>query len=284
MKECIIELVQASYSYNEEIMVLKDINIKIYKGERIAVLGNNGAGKSTFFLILNGILPLNHGKIIYQGKELKRNKKDLTLLRKEVGFVFQDPDNQIIAPTVESEISFGLMNFNLSPEVIRERIQTAMDDLDLIRYRKSPPHYLSGGEKKRVSIADILVMEPEVLLFDEPTSSLDGININAFEEILEKQKEKGMTTLISTHDIDFAWKWADRVILFHHGEIVGDDIPENIFCNDLLLNKISLKKPAMLHTVELISRIKGEKYPTILPRNEKSFQEYLDKNMLNNYG
>jgi cobalt/nickel transport system ATP-binding protein len=148
MKECIIELVQASYSYNEETLALKDINIKINKGERIAILGNNGAGKSTFFLLLNGILPLQNGKIIFHGKELKHNKKDLTLLRKEVGFVFQDPDNQIIAPTVESEISFGLMNLNLSKEVIKDRLESTMEELNLIGYKNSPPHYLSGGEKK----------------------------------------------------------------------------------------------------------------------------------------
>lgn len=277
MKKCIIELVHASYSYNEETMALKDINIKINKGERIAILGNNGAGKSTFFLLLNGILPLHHGKIIFHGKELMHNKKDLNLLRKEVGFVFQDPDNQIIAPTVESEISFGLMNLNLTKEVIKDRLESTMEELNLIGYRKSPPHYLSGGEKKRVSIADILVMEPEVLLFDEPTASLDGKNIAVFEEILERQKEKGMTTLISTHDIDFAFRWADRIVLFHQGEIVGDDIPENIFRNDSLLNKISLKKPAMLQTIKLISNINGTKYPSILPRNEVMFKEYLKK-------
>lgn len=275
MKECIIELVRASYSYNEETLAVKDINIKIHKGERIAILGNNGAGKSTFFLLLNGILPLHHGKIIFHGKELNHNKKDLNLLRKEVGFVFQDPDNQIIAPTVESEISFGLMNLNLSKDVIKDRLESTMKELNLTLYKNSPPHYLSGGEKKRVSIADILVMKPEVLLFDEPTASLDSINIAVFEEILERENKKGMTTLISTHDIDFAWRWADRVVLFHQGEIVGDDIPENIFTDDLLLNKTSLNKPTMLQTVELISRIKGMMYPNPLPRNEDMFQDYL---------
>lgn len=277
MKECIIELVQASYSYNEETLALNNINIKIHKGERIAILGNNGAGKSTFFLLLNGILTLHHGKIIFHGKELKHNKKDLNLLRKEVGFVFQDPDNQIIAPTVESEISFGLMNLNLSKDVIKDRLESTMKELNLTLYKNSPPHYLSGGEKKRVSIADILVMEPEVLLFDEPTASLDSINIAIFEEILERENKKGMTTLISTHDIDFAWRWADRVVLFHQGEIVGDDIPENIFTNDSLLNKIFLNKPTMLQTIELISRMKGTDYPNPLPRNEEMFKEYIRK-------
>lgn len=286
MKECIIELVNTSYSYNHETMVLKDINIKIHKGEKIAILGNNGAGKSTFFLLLNGVLHSHQGKILLHGKEISHNKKDLTLLRKEVGFVFQDPDNQIIAPTVESEISFGLININLSKDVIKDRITKSMEELNLTRYKKSPPHYLSGGEKKRVTIADILVMEPKVILFDEPTSSLDGINTFVFEDILKRQMEKGMTALISTHDLNFVWRWASRVIVFHQGEIVGDDTPENIFKNDSLLKRTSLNKPEMLRTVEIINSIHGMDYPTTPPRNEEMFKEYLktiyDKSINNN--
>lgn len=275
MKESILELVDASYSYDEEIQALININIEIYQGERIAVLGNNGAGKSTFFLILNGVLPLQHGKMIFHEQELKHNKKDLTTLRKQVGYVFQDPDNQIIAPTVESEISFGLMNLKLPEEETKERINEAVNELNLMQYRKSPPHYLSGGEKKRVSIADILVMKPEVLLFDEPTASLDGKNVAAFEEILEKQSVRGRTTLISTHDIDFAWRWAERIVVFHQGEIVADDIPEKIFRNEELLKRTSLKKPVIYKMTEILCKIVKIKMPVPMPRNEVMFENFL---------
>lgn len=275
MRECILELVNISCSYDGEQPVIKNINLKLYEGEKVAILGNNGAGKSTFFLCLNGILPLQEGKMIYRGKELTRRKGDLTTLRKKVGLVFQDPDNQIIASTVESEISFGLVNMNLEKEEIRNRIEQITEELDLTRYRKSPPHYLSGGEKKRVSIADILVMKPEILLFDEPTASLDSKHIAVFEEILDKQNTAGMITLISTHDIDFAWRWADRIIVFHQGEIQEDDVPRKIFAKDELLQKTSIKKPTLYRITEILCKSKGIDIPEIVPKDDKMLEAFV---------
>lgn len=275
MKECVLELKNISYSYDKEAEVLKNINIKIHKGERIGVIGNNGAGKSTFFLLLNGILFPDTGSIALYGEDIKNSRRDILSLRKEVGYVFQDPDNQIIAPTVESELSFGLINIKTPKEVIKEKLNCTIHQLGLEKYRTTPPHYLSGGEKKRVSIGDIVVMEPNVLLFDEPTSSLDHKNIQVFETILEEQLKHGTTALISTHDYDFIWKWADRILVFHEGELVGDDTAEEIFTNQYLLDTFSLKKPAMLKMVEMIAEIRGRQLPKRLPKNEEMLHEYM---------
>lgn len=277
MKECILKLKDASYSYDGETQAIHNINVEFYQGEKVAILGSNGAGKSTFFLCLNGILPLQAGKIIYSQKEISRQKKDLFLLRKNVGFVFQDPDNQIIAATVEGEISFGLMNINIPKEEISRRITQITKELDLTKYRKSPPHYLSGGEKKRVSIADILVMEPKVLLFDEPTASLDGKNIEVFEEIVKRQSVKGVTTLISTHDIDFAWRWADRIIVFHQGEIQADGLPQEIFKDNKLLEKTWLKPPTIFNVTKIVCESKGIEIPEKVPRTEKEFAKFVEE-------
>ena len=273
--ESILELRNASVSYDGEHKALHNVNVKIYEGERIAVLGNNGAGKSTFFLCLNGVLPLQKGELLLNNYRIKRQKKELGLLRENVGFVFQDPDSQMIASTVESEVSFGLMNKNLPLEEVKLRVNQTLDELDLEKLRKTPPHYLSGGEKKRVSIADILVMSPKVLLFDEPTSSLDGKNVKLFEDILEGQALHDVTMLISTHDIDFAFRWANRILVFHEGEIIADDVPENIFSQETLLLKASLRKPAFYQFTEMLCKYRNQELPDLMPKDEKEFEVFL---------
>lgn len=280
MKECMLELKNVSYSYTGETTALKNVNIKINKGEKIGIIGNNGAGKSTFFLILNGILFPHEGTVFLHGEEIKKNRKDILRLRKEVGYVFQDPDNQIIAPTVESELSFGLINLNMEKALIKEKLTYTITKLSLEKYRHLPPHYLSGGEKKRVGIGDIIIMEPNILLFDEPTSSLDHKNIEVFESILNEEMKQGTTTLISTHDYDFIWKWADRILVFHEGEIVRDDTPERIFTDDALLKALSLRKPSILRMTEMISEAKGKCLPKELPKNEEMLNTYLKEVLL----
>lgn len=277
MKECILELSNASFSYDGEHQALDNINVKIYKGERIAVLGDNGAGKSTFFLCLNGVLSLSKGDLFINNNKIKYKKKDLGMLRESVGFVFQDPDSQMIASTVESEISFGPMNRKIPLEKVKRKVNQIMRELNLDHLRKIPPHYLSGGEKKRVSIADILVMDPNVLLLDEPTASLDGKNVEIFEEILSEQSLKGITILSSTHDINFAWKWANRVLVFHKGKIIADDVPEQIFTNNSLLTNASLKKPALYQFTEMICENFNISLPSNLPKDEKQLAEFLSQ-------
>ena len=203
------------------------VDLKIYEGEKIAVLGSNGAGKSTFFLNINGVLKPHEGEIFYRGEKI--TKKRLNHLRKNVGIVFQDADNQIIASTVMAEVSFGPMNLKLPREEVLRRVDKALDYMNITEFRDRPPHYLSGGEKKRVSIADIIAMESEVIIFDEPTAALDPLNAQMLEEVLHKMGQEGRTILLSTHDVDFAYRWAERVIVFCQGKVIADDTPLRVF-------------------------------------------------------
>lgn len=245
MSTCILEVKDAAYSYEEGRYAIQNINIKIKKGEKIAVIGNNGAGKSTFFLSLNAVIKLQKGEIYLHDKKVDYSRKSLLMLRKSVGMVFQNPDDQIIASTVEGEISFGLFNLGMQKEEVEKRVSNIMDELNLTQYAKRPPHFLSGGEKKRITIADILVMEPEMILFDEPTSSLDYKNICLLKGQLETLHEKGITLLVSTHDMNFVWEWADRIIVFCDGELIADDAPNKIFSNEQLLEQACIQKPLL---------------------------------------
>lgn len=247
-KEVILEVKDLSYAYSEEKNALNNINLKIVNGERIAVLGSNGAGKSTFFLNLNGVLKSSSGEVAFKGKII--NKKNINELRKNVGIVFQDADNQIIASTVLGEVSFGPINLKLPIEEVKNRVYEAMEYMNITKFKDRPPHYLSGGEKKRVSIADIIAMKSEVIIFDEPTASLDPVNAAMLEEVLKKLSEENKTMLISTHDVDFAYRWAERIIVFSDGRIIGDGKPVEIFKNDKILKSANLKKPMLLDVYE----------------------------------
>jgi len=242
-----------SYRYDEHILALKNVSVTFCAGERVAVLGSNGAGKSTFFLCCNGVLHPQSGKIFLCGKEITGAKKDKFLLRQAVGLVFQDPDSQIIAGSVESEVSFGPMNLRLPGDEVTRRVEQSLEQMSISGYRDYAPQYLSGGEKKRVSIADILAMRPEMILFDEPTASLDPKNADALEGILEELSGAGITIVISTHDVNFAYRIATRAIVFSQGEIIADADIDEVFTSDAVLEKAELKKPLLYEAFELLS-------------------------------
>ena len=274
-KEPILQVKDLSYTYGNEKEALKDINLDIYKGEKIAVLGSNGAGKSTFFLNINGVLTPNKGNIIYKGKVI--TKKDFNELRKGVGIVFQDADNQIIASTDLGEVSFGPMNLKLPKEEVKKRVYEAMEYMNITEFKDRPPHYLSGGEKKRVSIADIIAMDPEVIIFDEPTASLDPINISMLEEVLEKLSKEEKTIMISTHDMDFAYRWADRIIVFDGGEIVEDGESLEVLKSVMNKETSNLKVPMLLEIVEELKVKNIIKDHNLYPKTVGELKEILSK-------
>ena len=159
--------------------------------------------------------------------------------------MFQDPDVQLLAGTVEEEISFGPMNLGLPREEVQRRVQHAMESLDLLSYRTRGPQYLSGGEKRRVAIAGVLAMEPNVMLLDEPSSNLDPAGQALLNQILERLHEKGITLLIATHDVDFAWQWADRVLVFREGRLEKDAAPADVFADEALIKRCGLESPML---------------------------------------
>lgn len=260
--ETVLSVKNLSYSYNEDKKALKGISLDIHRGERLAVIGSNGAGKSTFFLNLNGVLTPEDGEIFFEGKSI--DKKNLIELRKNVGIVFQNADNQIIASTVLAEVSFGPMNMKLPRDEVIARCEEAMEYMNITHLKDRPPHYLSGGEKKCVSIADIIAMKPKVIIFDEPTEGLDPINAKMLEDVLDRLNKEGKTILLSTHDVDFAYRWADRMVVFSDGEIIADDTPINVFRNDDAVKRARLRRPAILEIYEALCEkklISSAEYP-----------------------
>ena len=272
-KELILQVKDLSYTYGNEKEAIKNINLDIYKGEKIAVLGSNGAGKSTFFLNINGVLTPSKGNIIYKGKVI--TKKDFNELRKNVGIVFQDADNQIIASTVLGEVSFGPMNLKLPKEEVKKRVYEAMEYMNITEFKDRPPHYLSGGEKKRVSIADIIAMNSEVIIFDEPTASLDPLNISILEEVLEKLSKEDKTIMISTHDMDFAYRWADRIILFKNGEIVEDGDSLAVLKSVMNKETSNLRVPMLLEIVEELKKNNIIKDKSLYPKTIDELKRIL---------
>lgn len=250
MGETVLELKKLSYSYGDGRNALDGIDLTIRSGERIAVVGANGAGKSTFFLCLNGVLFCEQGTIEICGAPV--HKKNLRDLRKLVGIVFQDADSQMIAPTVAAEISFGPMNLKLPKSEVKRRVKRSAAYMNLEGFESRPPHELSGGEKKRVTIADIIAMEAPVMVFDEPAAALDPVGQQMLEEVLARLSGEGKTLLVSTHDVDFAYRFADRILVFAGGRIIADGTPEAVFAADEILSKASLKKPVLLELYQYL--------------------------------
>ncbi len=244
--EEILRLEDLSFRYEEEkAWAIRKISLAISSGEKIAVLGNNGAGKSTFFRCCNGILRPVEGCLHLKGNKISWKKKEILGLRQAVGLIFQEADHQLIAGTVAEEVSFGPMNLKLPEEEVQSRVDAALGAMDLKEYRKRAPHELSGGEKKRVSIADILAMEPDLMLLDEPAASLDPVNQSLLEENLEKLHQKGIALAVATHDVDFAWRWAERILIFHQGKLAADTDAVSVFENEKLLKQWGLRRPLL---------------------------------------
>ena len=220
MSNSILKVANLSYVYEDGTKALKKIDFNIKKGEKIAFIGGNGSGKSTMFLCLNGVLRPTNGNIYYEDKQIEYTRKGLLDLRSKVQIVFQDPDNQLFSASVYEEISFGILNLGIDEKVVERKVNEVIKELEIEPFVNKPTHFLSGGQKKRVSIADILVMDPEVIILDEPTSALDPKYTNVVNNLIDELTEKGKTVILSTHDVNQALKWADRIFVFMDGDIV----------------------------------------------------------------
>lgn len=238
-----IQLNKVSFTYPNGMEALKSINLSLPKGKKIALIGGNGAGKSTLILLLNGILKPTSGFLNYEGTNYTYNKKGLKLLRSKIGLLFPESDNQLIAPTVYEEISFGLLNLYKDVGLVRTKTEAIISDFFLHEFANKPPYQLSTGQKKRVCLAAVLAMEPEVLVCDEPVSNLDPKYAQLIFNYLDKLNEKGKTILVSTHDVNRAYSWADYVVVMHNGEILNTGKPESVFKNKESLKKANLNQP-----------------------------------------
>ncbi|MDR0459666.1 MAG: energy-coupling factor ABC transporter ATP-binding protein [Coriobacteriales bacterium] len=261
-----------SYRYDDRYLALNDVSLSFRAGEMVAILGSNGAGKSTFFLCCNGVLRPQSGTIFLHGQEVSKSKKDITRQRQAVGLVFQDPDSQIIAGSVESEISFGPLNLGLSNQEVEQRVEESLEQMDIVRYRDYAPQYLSGGEKKRVSIADIFAMHSEMILLDEPTASLDPKNAEALERILIGLSQVGIAIVISTHDVDFAYRVAERVVVFAEGQVIADASADQVFASAEVLSRAGLKQPLLFAAWQILVRENPSLSSKPWPRTIEQFE------------
>lgn len=266
-RKFIIEAKDLVYHYPDGTSALQGASLSIEKGAKVALLGSNGAGKSTLFLHFNGILKPQEGTLKFNGNKVKYDKRSLSYLRKNVGIVFQDPETQLFSASVYQEISFGPLNLGLSKEEAAERVCKAMKDTGITELQNKATHFLSYGQKKRVSIADVLAMEPQVIIADEPSVWLDPKHSRQIESLFQDLNEKGTTIIISTHDVDLAYSFADYVFVMNEGKIIGEGSPEEVFADEILLKKASLEKPWVFEVSTAMIQ-KGLLHPTTpLPRN-----------------
>lgn len=240
-----------------EIPTLKSINLSVKQGEYISVLGHNGSGKSTLAKLLNLILIPTSGKIYIDGKDVSDanlSDDDVFEVRKKVGMVFQNPDNQIVATVVEEDVAFGAENLGLPREEIRRRVVNALNVVGMQDYARHAPHKLSGGQKQRVAIAGVIAMRPSVIIFDESTAMLDPLGRKSVMDIMEKlNREEGITVINITHYMEEAAR-ADRVIVINDGEMILDGAPKEVFSKVELLHSIGLESPQSTELVSLLKK------------------------------
>ena len=212
-----IEVQGLSYTYPDGTKAIRDLNLHIEKNKRVAVLGANGSGKTTLFYHFNGLILPQEGQVKIFGEEV--SKENVKTIRQKAGLLFDNPDNQLFSTTVFNDIAFGPRNLGLDEKVVLERVQKAMDLVSINDLKHKAPYNLSLGQKKRVAIAGILAMEPALLLLDEPFSGLDPRSHKHFLNILDDLFFKDTTQVISTHDVDMAYSWAEEVVILDKGKI-----------------------------------------------------------------
>lgn len=239
----VIVVKDLNYHYPDGTHALRGIDIKIEKGQKVAFIGSNGAGKSTLFLNFNGVLKSSSGTVKVEDITLKDNKDVLMKIRQKVGLVFQNPDDQLFSSTVVEDVAFGPINLGLSNEEVEKRVNESLERVGMKKFKNKAPHHLSGGQKKRISIAGILAMKPDIMVLDEPTTGLDPYGVFKILKILYELNKEGMTILLTSHDVDIIPLFADKIYVMHHGEIEGEGTPEEVFSDPALVRKAHLRQP-----------------------------------------
>jgi len=251
----LFRLENVSYRYPDGTLALDGVSLSFEKGERIALLGPNGCGKTTLLLHLNGILKPTSGKVYFEDKPLEYASKSLLNLRRRVGFIFQDPNDQLFAPTVKQDVAFGPLNLGQPIDKVKKSVDEALKTVGMSEYADKPPHFLSLGQKKRVALAGVLAMQPEVLVMDEPTSNLDPrASIEILRLLLRLNQEFGFTLILATHDVDTVPLFANKLYIMSKGKIVLEGSPEEIFSNTELIRSVNLRSPRITHLFEILRR------------------------------
>ena len=236
-----IEVKDIYFTYPNNVEALKGVSLKIREGDFLAIMGQNGAGKTTLVKHFNGLLKPMKGTVVVNGVDTR--EESVAKLSRKVGFVFQNPDNQLFCETVEEEVAFALRNFGFKDEVIQKRVEWAINLLGLTRYRETSPFMLSGGERKRVALASVLAWDPDVVILDEPTIGQDYQQKEKLRQFIVQLNAQGKTVVIVTHDVEFVAECNPRVLLMAQGKIVVEGDAKKILTNRNLVAKASIVPP-----------------------------------------
>ena len=248
-----IETRELCYAYEDGTTALDHITLSARRGSVTGILGANGAGKSTLFLNLNGVFTPKSGQVLLDGQPVKYDRKGLAALRRRVGIVFQDPDDQLFSADVYRDVSFGGVNLGLEPEEVCRRVEGALERTGTSALRDRPTHALSYGQKKRVAIAGVLVMEPEVLILDEPTAGLDPQGVSGLLALLEQLRDGlNMAILLATHDMDIVPLYCDYAYLLGGGKVLLEGTPDDLFANPEALRANHLRLPRIAHLMDIL--------------------------------
>ena len=276
MSDVILETRGVVYNYDREVCALRGLDFTVRRGRKLAVLGANGAGKSTLFLHLNGTLRPQTGEVWINGRPAGYRRRELLEWRRRVGLVFQNPDDQLFAPTVEQDISFGPVNLGLDNDEVYQCVDESLRAMGIEELRERPVHSLSFGQKKRAAIAGIVAMRPEVLILDEPSAGLDPQGVESLLATLEERHKAGTTLIMATHDVDLACAWADEVAVMRTGRVEKQGSVEEVLSDPLLMRSLDLRGPLVF---EVAARLRARGYlpdQGALPRSREALLESLD--------
>ncbi|MDZ7956559.1 MAG: ABC transporter ATP-binding protein [Aulosira sp. DedQUE10] len=244
MQEFLLEFEQVYYKYSgSQQSALNGLTLRVPIQKKCALIGQNGCGKTTLFLLANGLYKPDSGIVRWRGEALHYNRHYLSNLRQKVGLIFQDPEQQLVASTVEEDISYGLCNLGLPKAEIQVRVEQALVEFGLTSLAQKPVHHLSLGQKRRVSIADVMVLQPELLVLDEPTAYLDVKHTRNLMATLKRIHRAGTTLLMASHDLDLVYRWADWVFVMDKGRLVLEGKPQDVFMQRELLEELELGMP-----------------------------------------
>lgn len=264
----LIEVEDLHFRYSEEDdWALQGVNLEVHKGEWLSVIGHNGSGKSTLAKCFNGLLFPEQGLVRVEGYNTAE-EDELWEVRRRVGMVFQNPDNQFVGTTVKDDVAFGMENHGIPREVMVKRLGESLDLVSMSDYLDHEPHRLSGGQKQRVAIAGIIALQPSIIILDEATSMLDPQGRNAILDIMRRlNREQGITVISITHDLEEVLE-ADRAILMNHGEMIKEGTPEEIFSNPGILTSIGLDLPFTIKLRQALAEAGIDLPETVIRQNE----------------
>ena len=272
-----IETINLSYTYHDGTKALNNLNFSVEKGENMAILGPNGAGKSTLMHHFNGLLMPTAGKVAVLGQEVTAS--NLEWVRQKVGLVFQDPDDQLFARTVDQDVAFGPINLGLPKDEVNSRVKWALEATEISDLANKSPQNLSTGQKKRAALAGVLAMKPEIIVLDEPMANLDPRTASkVLKLLLQLNTELGLTLIIATHDVDLVPLFADKICILNKGQIVLQGPPQEVFSQGEVLRSMDLRLPRITHLFEILGKrnqLLTKSYPLTIGEARKEILEMV---------